>query len=146
MGAVSGFLLTEGKMRKASPLQKLLDPNAKKEVEELYGPRVGLRTGEKPLYLQAAEARAQRMGISPQELLERYSRRLKESKYPTPECFPVDRVQAYASGSSLSEIEKNHLTVCEGCCQQKQVCTFQHQIQTMYRSVAQKKCCTFFAH
>jgi hypothetical protein len=71
--------------------------------------------GEKPLYLKAAEAEAKRLGISPQELLENYSKRLKESKYPTSECLAVDRLQAYSSGTVLSESEKSHIAGCEDC-------------------------------
>jgi len=102
-------------MEKGNLLQTLLNPVAKDDVEKLYGPSEGLKAGEKPLYLQAAEARAKRLGISAQQLLETYSKRLKESKYPTPECLPVDRLQAYASGSALSEGEKSHIATCEDC-------------------------------
>jgi hypothetical protein len=105
----------EGKMAKANLLQALLNPVAKDDVEKLYGPGEGLKIGEKPLFLQAAEARAKKLGISGQQLLESYSRRLKESKYPTPECLPVDRLQAYSSGSALSASETNHIAGCEDC-------------------------------
>jgi len=64
-------------MVKGNLLQSLLNPVAKEDVEQLYGPGEGLRAGAKPLYLQAAEARAARLGISPRELLESYSKRLK---------------------------------------------------------------------
>jgi hypothetical protein len=102
-------------MAKGNPLQSLLNPVAKEDVEQLYGPGEGLRVGAKPLYLQAAETRAARLGISSRELLESYSKRLKESKYPTPECLPVDRLEAYSSGTALSESEKNHIATCEDC-------------------------------
>ena len=102
-------------MPKANLIQSILSPGAKDDVEQLYGPDEGLRGGAKPLYLLAAEARAARLGISSRELLDSYSNRLKESKYPTPECLPVDRLEAYSSGTALSESEKKHIATCEDC-------------------------------
>jgi hypothetical protein len=69
----------------------------------------------KPLYLQAAETRAARLGLTTEELLERYAKRIKESKYPTRDCLTSDRVQHHVSGGALSDTEIKHVSECEDC-------------------------------
>jgi hypothetical protein len=69
----------------------------------------------KALYLQAAEARAARLGLTTEELLERCAKRIRESKYPTRDCLTSDRVQHHAWGSALSDAEKKHVSDCQDC-------------------------------
>jgi hypothetical protein len=100
---------------------KLLTPVAPREVASLYQEITGSSSpaeetvAVRPQYLQAAEKRAVRMGISPEQLLGEYSRRLKESTYPTPSCLTTDAVQAYSSGAELTEEQKDHVASCEPC-------------------------------
>jgi hypothetical protein len=69
----------------------------------------------KPLHLQAADSRATRLGLTTEELLVEYSKRLKESKYPTRDCLTPDRVQDYVSGGALGDAESAHVSECEDC-------------------------------
>ena len=103
---------------------KLLTPVAPRDVASLYQEITGTSSpaeemvAVRPQYLQAAEKRAVRMGISPEQLLGEYSRRLKESTYPTPSCLTTDAVQAYSSGAELTEehlYTQHHTYTGAGC-------------------------------
>lgn len=71
--------------------------------------------GDEPVYMQAAHARAAEMDISADQLLANYSERLRSSTYPTPSCITPQKVQACASGASLSEVRRLHLATCDEC-------------------------------
>ncbi|SRR5579871_219024 len=100
---------------------KLLKPvEGAEEIQALFEELTGDTsepqfTSEKPLYVQAAEARAARMGVSSEHLLAEYACRLKESRFPTPECLRADVVQAHIGGVQLSEEQVNHINACEPC-------------------------------
>jgi len=70
---------------------------------------------EQPLFLEAAERRAERLGTTADELLANYAQRIKESKYPTPYCLTPDEVQEFSATGQLSPKQSSHLETCEPC-------------------------------
>jgi hypothetical protein len=84
--------------------------------EELTGDKADRQfSTEKPLYVQAAEQRAAQMGISGDELMADYAHRVKDSRYPTPDCLRADAVQAQIQGVELSEEQIDHVKMCSEC-------------------------------
>jgi hypothetical protein len=77
----------------------------------------------KPFSLLAAEAAAQRRGISVSQVLDEDFRQLENSTYPTPECLTPDEVEAFVTCQAESnkeenewvEMRKSHLAICNGC-------------------------------
>lgn len=102
-------------------LHKLLTPASGAELDALYEEIVGKRApdvpmiSEKPLFLQAAERRAKVRGITAEQLLTDYSKRLSESTYPTPDCLAPDEVQRFCEGAELAAAQKEHIAACEPC-------------------------------
>jgi 3,4-dihydroxy-2-butanone 4-phosphate synthase len=91
-----------------------------KELELLYKNIVGDTSvpqshEEKPHFIQAAESRAKSTGISANQLLATYSERLRNSKYPTPECLTPGEIEAGIQGASLAPERRKHIESCEGC-------------------------------
>ncbi len=56
---------------------------------------------EKPLFVQATERRAERLGTTPDHLLADYAKRIKESNYPSPYCLNPDEVQEFSATGRL---------------------------------------------
>jgi hypothetical protein len=85
--------------------------------EEMIGPTRSTTEGDqdKPFFVQAAEARAAKLGTSTEQLLSRYSEQLRDSNYPTANCLTPDEVRSYVSSSSLSDAHEQHLAICDGC-------------------------------
>jgi hypothetical protein len=101
--------------------EKLLKPlEGDSEIQALFEQLTGDTSGQeltfvKPLYVQAAEQRAAEMGISSDQVLADYAHRLRESRFPTPECLRADALQAHIGGAHLSEEQVSHLNACEPC-------------------------------
>jgi hypothetical protein len=99
---------------------RFLTPAREEELESLYTEVTGKTnpmegSEEKPFFLRAAESRAQSSGMSTNQLLAVYSERLRNSKYPTPECLTPDEIQEWVLGVLLSSERQQHLDTCEGC-------------------------------
>lgn len=90
------------------------------DLESLYKEVMGTsstapQSEAKPFYLKAAEVRGSEKGMSAQQLLATYSERLRNSRYPTPDCLTPDEVQACVSGNLLAADRIQHAESCEGC-------------------------------
>jgi hypothetical protein len=108
-------------MKRKDEFNDLLLPIEEDKIQSAYEDITGSDSQgeemvqEQPLYLQAAERRAARLGISADQLLAEYSRRLKESTYPTPTCLSTEEVQAYSLGADLTLEQQEHVADCESC-------------------------------
>lgn len=69
----------------------------------------------RPEFYEAARKRAEARGITPEKLLDEYSARLRESKYPTPDCLTPAEVQQLAEGEKTTSAQQQHLLSCEPC-------------------------------
>jgi hypothetical protein len=70
---------------------------------------------DKPLFMQATERRAERLGTTPDHLLADYAKRIKESNYPSPYCLKPDEVQDFSATGQLSPEQSSHLETCQPC-------------------------------
>src|SRR2546427_8239498 len=70
---------------------------------------------EKPLFVQATERRAERLGTTPDHLLADYAKRIKESNYPSPYCLNPDEVQEFSATGRLSPEQSSHIETCQPC-------------------------------
>jgi hypothetical protein len=70
---------------------------------------------DKPLFMQATERRAERLGTTPDHLLADYAKRIKESNYPSPYCLKPDEVQEFSATGQLSSEQSTHLETCQPC-------------------------------
>jgi hypothetical protein len=70
---------------------------------------------DKPLFMQAAERRAERLGTTADELLTDYAKRIKESTYPSPYCLKPEEVQEFSVSGQLSPEQKAHIENCDPC-------------------------------
>jgi hypothetical protein len=108
-------------MKRKNEFNELLVPAQESNLQSLYEEIVGSSSQasqmvpERPLYIQAAEKRAARLGISADQLLDEYSRRLKESTYPTAECLITEEVQACSNGAELTQEQQQHVAGCDYC-------------------------------
>jgi hypothetical protein len=97
----------------------LLRPMEEIEVNSLFEKTVGagalVSDAPEPKFVTAARSRAERMGISVDELLRRYSKMLKSSMYPSTACLTTSDVLAYGGGLSLSPERKEHVSTCAQC-------------------------------
>jgi tetratricopeptide (TPR) repeat protein len=69
----------------------------------------------RPSFTQAAQARADRLGLSVDEMLAQDLRRIEESKYPGPECLLASEVETYAASGELPPDRVAHVGLCPGC-------------------------------
>lgn len=70
---------------------------------------------DKPLFVQATERRAERLGTTPDHLLADYAKRIKESSYPSPYCLMPDEVQEFSATGQLSPEQSSHIETCQPC-------------------------------
>lgn len=61
------------------------------------------------------ERRAADLGMTPEQLLTDYGRRLRESTYPTPECLQPEDVQAIIDTDARTPEQAIHLEACQPC-------------------------------
>jgi|SRR5882724_5611370 len=59
--------------------------------------------------------RAKELGMTPEQFLNDYSRRLQESNYPTPECLEPEEVQAVIDSGAPSQEQAMHIKTCQPC-------------------------------
>lgn len=76
-----------------------------------------MSTSDKPRFLQAAEARAERLGLTAAAILEIDRKRVRESKYPTAECLDPHEVEAAVQNSleTLPPARQAHVEQCTAC-------------------------------
>ena len=100
-------------------LNRLLNPVQARDLESFYelvmkDEAAPESHGAEPLYMQAARERAREMGISPEQLLSKYSEALKTSTYPTPQCLTPEEVESCTNGA-LAEDRLKHVSDCKPC-------------------------------
>jgi hypothetical protein len=61
------------------------------------------------------ERRAADLGMTPEQLLTDYGRRLRESTYPTPECLQPEDVQAMIDTGARTPEQAIHIEACQPC-------------------------------
>jgi hypothetical protein len=102
-----------------------MDPRLEEKFEQLLAKRaerldmtsdeVMERMDDEPRFLRGARARAQKLGISEQELLDRDLQRVLDSTYPGPDCLDPDEVQEFAETGSLPDDRLAHRERCDAC-------------------------------
>lgn len=68
-----------------------------------------------PLYLRAARERAARLGYGLDDLLRHDLKRIRESRYPGPDCLEPEEVEVYAETESLPPGRLAHVAACPEC-------------------------------
>lgn len=70
---------------------------------------------EKPLFLLAADRRAELEGSSPETILQQYSQRLADSNYPTDDCLTPEEVVDLNELGRLPDERLAHVNNCNAC-------------------------------
>jgi hypothetical protein len=74
-----------------------------------------LENNQKPRFIHAIERRAQERGTSSDQVWAEDLRFLRESSYPTPECFTPDEVEYFRSTGGMTAEKDIHLAQCDPC-------------------------------
>jgi hypothetical protein len=83
-------------------------------IHEVTPEQADASAAPKPRFVQAAETRAATRNITPEQLLEEYATRLRDSCYPGPECLTPEEVQAIADDGP-ADSQQEHLAACPPC-------------------------------